>query len=253
MNNNSIYLSFDAEPTWCTLPVSHSRSDWDTYTDDSASLTRTFFDFCLDRDLKPTVFFVGKYAQMNPDLVISAVKNGFNIGSHSMWHEDLSLMDNDTFLNDVLSSKELLEDISGVEVVRFRAPSFSIKSYQIDLLSSVGYVIDSSSTSAIRLHGGDNINSTLMKSYPFEGMTLFGQQLTMLGGGYFRLLPLSLIKMCNIRSLGNMIYLHPHDIQFVDNGFGNMTNNQKFMRGLKIGSTLDKLDFVHHKIDLVGF
>ena len=253
MNNEFIYLSFDAEPTWCTLPVNHLRSDWEIYKDGSADLTKIFFDFCIERGLKPTIFFVGQFAKRNPDLVIDAVKNGFEIGSHSMWHEDLALMDDNTFLSDVSSSKELLEDIAGIEVVRFRAPSFSISNYQIDLLASAGYLIDSSSTNALRLHGGNNVNNSLIKSYSFEGLNIFGKQFTLLGGGYFRILPLNLIRRLNVRKLGNMIYLHPHDLQFIDCKFNNMSRSQKVMRGLRIGSTLHKLDFLNRNVQLVGF
>lgn len=246
-------LTFDAEPFWCTLPVRHARSDWDSYTDKSAIYCEIFFDFCSERGLKPTIFFVGKYAQIHPELVLDAVSRGFSIGSHSMWHEDLSVLDERSFVNDVLASKFTLEDISGTEIIRFRAPSFSIRPWQINILSELGFLIDSSVSRAARLYGGSNSGDFSLLEYDLRGIKVFGNvEMTVLGGGYFRLLPATVLKVLPPDLLGNMIYLHPHDLFFEDEGFNNMGYLQKLMRSIKIGKTLGKLDILHRRVFLEG-
>lgn len=249
----SIYLTFDAEPFWCTLPVRHSRDDWTTYTDHSVKNTDLFLNFCMERGLKPTIFFVGRYAQLNPQLVRRAVELDCRIGSHSMWHDDLNLLSQNEFLEDAKLSKAVLEDISGKEVIRFRAPSFSISHDKINLLQEAGYSIDSSVSTASRLYGGKNTGEICINEFQLTGWKCFGKELTVLGGGYFRLMPTLFLRLARQLDFGNMIYLHPHDISFNDYYFTNMSKTHKFLRRLKFGNTLGKLDTLSQLYNLEGF
>ena len=156
IDKKHIYLTFDAEPFWVNIPEHRDRNSW--ILDPchrSVFWSYKFVEYCEKYNIPATIFIVGRWAEDNKDFVRYVAKsNLFEIGSHSYWHENLREKNDSEFISDVSRSKNVLEDIAGVGVIRFRAPSFSIRSQQFKLLLELGFKIDSSVTQSARIFGG---------------------------------------------------------------------------------------------------
>jgi len=98
-------------------------------------------------DIKSTFFFVGKMAKEYPQIVKMILPDGHEVGSHGWSHEVEDALDRLPFKQQVehlRNSKSVLEDISGKEVVTFRAPSLRINHDTAAALAETGYRVDSS-------------------------------------------------------------------------------------------------------------
>ncbi len=97
--------------------------------------------------IKSTFFFTGYIAKLYPDVVKMIVPYGHEIGSHGMSHKKEDGFDVMSFEKQKLhleESKKLLEDISGQEVVSFRAPALRVNESTATALEETGFLIDSS-------------------------------------------------------------------------------------------------------------
>ena len=252
--HSGIYLTFDIEPFWTAIPVEHSREMWDISDNSTDYWTNKFLDFCIQNNFGSHFFVVGRWAENNHQLIKKIHSSGFSIGSHSYWHEDLSKLNKEDFIADVVRSKKLLEDITGEEVYTFRAPSFSILPDQLTILEDVGYTVDSSTTDAWRLYGGQSSfnDSQKIRLVTFNGMRVAGKNFPVLGGGYMRALPESFFRLSASLSLGNMIYLHPVDLPSQLSNIPYLSIKQNFRKRLRLGSTFKKLTILSKNNEMVS-
>ncbi|RMG44012.1 MAG: hypothetical protein D6719_02515 [Candidatus Dadabacteria bacterium] len=95
--------------------------------------------------IKATFFFIADEAKEFPDIVKEIACRGHEIASHSMTHQLLlNLNDPETVRRELFLSKTLLEEISGTDILGFRAPSWSYSPELIDVLAKAGYLYDAS-------------------------------------------------------------------------------------------------------------
>jgi peptidoglycan-N-acetylglucosamine deacetylase len=97
--------------------------------------------------VRATFFFTGHVARLKPELVKTAQARGHEIGSHGMTHDagqSFDVLPLGTQIRHLQQSKKILEDISGREVVSFRAPAARIGPNLTAALEHAGYRIDSS-------------------------------------------------------------------------------------------------------------
>jgi len=97
--------------------------------------------------IKSTFFFTGYIAKLYPEVVKMIIKNGHEVASHGMSHlkkNGFDIMPLDKQIKHLSESKKLLEDISGSEVISFRAPALRVNSDTAKALDICGYKIDSS-------------------------------------------------------------------------------------------------------------
>jgi polysaccharide deacetylase family protein (PEP-CTERM system associated) len=179
--------------------------------------------------IKATFFILGWLAQRLPNMVREIQKRGHEIASHGFSHLLCDQMADNDFIKDLETSKKLLEDITGIQVDGYRAPSFSISDQALTLIARSGYKYDSSYNSfekhgrygRISLKGHPkkeiaiNWNSTIYE-LPISNMDLLGQVFPWGGGGYFRLLPFTFFRHGIRRILGTtdayLFYMHPWEI-----------------------------------------
>ena len=95
-----------------------------------------------ERGVRGTWFVLGWVAERVPALVQRIAAAGHEIGSHGFRHELIGTLSPDRFRADADRSKKLLEDIVGAEVMGYRAPTFSITDWSIDVLREVGFRYD---------------------------------------------------------------------------------------------------------------
>ena len=176
-----------------------------------------------------TFFTLGWIAERYPGLVRRIVEQGHELASHGYAHQRATDQDNKEFLQDVTRAKGLLEDIGGVAVQGYRAPSFSIGRGNLwaqACLSEAGYRYSSSVYPIRHDHYGMHEAPRFafhpaggggLLELPVTTVRLFNRNLPAGGGGYFRLLPYSVSRWClnRVNTVDRqpcIFYFHPWEI-----------------------------------------
>lgn len=98
-------------------------------------------------NIKSTFFFTGYIAKLYPEIVKMILPYGHEVASHGMSHiksNGFDVMPLEKQIRHLKESKALLEDISGQEVISFRAPALRVNENTVTALEECGYKIDSS-------------------------------------------------------------------------------------------------------------
>jgi polysaccharide deacetylase family protein (PEP-CTERM system associated) len=187
----------------------------------------------LDRhSVRGTFFVLGWLAEHRPEVVLAIAAAGHEVASHGFWHERVTTLDAKAFRTDVRSSKRVLEDVIGREVIGYRAPNFSIVpggEWAFDVLIEEGYRYDSSLFPVRRrgygypnaLRGPHVIRrpSGRLAEFPLATTSFFRYPVPAAGGGYLRHFPLAVIRRAfreaTDRGEATTFYIHPWEI---DNG-----------------------------------
>ncbi|HHT9154056.1 MAG TPA: XrtA system polysaccharide deacetylase [Candidatus Hypogeohydataceae bacterium YC40] len=204
------------------------RSSWKSYPLRVGDNTRKILSILEEFDVKATFFILGWVADAVPELVVEIAKKGHELACHGYDHQLVHKQDWHSFRADVLKARRIIEDIAGVPLLGYRAPSFSINSegcrWALDVLAEEGFVYDSSiyftetenqnrnpSMYEIKTNSSRNIIE-----FPVSTLNLAGKPFIPIGGGYLRLLPVRVIKWAiselNKRSYPAMVYLHPWEL-----------------------------------------
>lgn len=104
-------------------------------------------DIYRRHNIRSTFFFTGHIARLYPDMVRMILQDGHEVGSHSFSHKKEDGLDALPFkaqLYQLQTSKKILEDISGQEVISFRSPALRVGENTARALIESGYRIDSS-------------------------------------------------------------------------------------------------------------
>ena len=174
-----------------------------------------------------TFFTLGWIAERYPALVRRIVAGGHELASHGFGHERVSDLSEADFFNDIHRAKVLLEDIGGMQVQGYRAPSFSIGAgnlWALDTLQRAGYRYSSSIYPIRHDHYGmpdaprfaHQVRENLMEIPPTT-LRIFQRNLPSSGGGYFRLFPYPLsrwmLRRVNRQDRSPAVfYFHPWEI-----------------------------------------
>jgi polysaccharide deacetylase family protein (PEP-CTERM system associated) len=204
------------------------RGQWETLPRRVAINTDKILDIFAEHKVKATFFVLGWVAQRHPELIRLITEQGHELASHGVSHTRVCNLSRAEFVNEIRSSKALLEDIAGVEVKGYRAPSYSIDRntfWALDELRDAGYKYSSSiypikhdlygipdaPRFAFRPVEGDLVE------IPITTIRLGSKNLPCGGGGYFRLFPYWLSRWA-IRHINNVerqacvFYFHPWEI-----------------------------------------
>ncbi|HOH98074.1 MAG TPA: polysaccharide deacetylase family protein [Candidatus Cloacimonadota bacterium] len=104
-------------------------------------------DLYAKHNVKSTFFYTGYMAKLYPEVVKMAVAGGHEVGSHGKSHikeNGFDVMPYDKQVRHLDYSKKLLEDISGQEVISFRAPALRVSPNTASALIETGFHVDSS-------------------------------------------------------------------------------------------------------------
>lgn len=224
-------LSFDVEEHYRIEAA--SRLDIDPalkahYCERLDSSTRWLLEQLDQSNIKATFFVVGQIARDNPALVRDIADAGHEVASHGWDHRRVHRFTPATFREDIRQSKDALEQVTGQAVVGYRAPTFSIvaqTAWAIDVLAEEDMVYDSSVYPVRHDRYGvpdaprfpflaHGVHHSLLE-LPVATLRWLGWNLPVGGGGYFRLLPLSLMERA-LRQIGlhgsppvATLYFHP--------------------------------------------
>lgn len=204
------------------------REDWSQFESRVERSTALILSILNERSIKATFFVLGWVAEHHSQVVKDIANAGHEIGCHGYEHQLIYNQSKEIFREDVRKAKALLEDISGSPVIGYRAPSYSITKrslWALDVLIEEGFEYDSSIFPIRHDRYGipdynrfpNEINrngSGKIKEFPISTIKMFGQNLPVAGGGYFRLLPYwitrkGLAKINRKEHQPFIFYVHP--------------------------------------------
>jgi polysaccharide deacetylase family protein (PEP-CTERM system associated) len=204
-----------------------TRESWDARELRVEANTDRMLEVLARRGVRSTCFILGWVADRCPDLVRRIAAAGHEIASHGYGHDLIYALTPDQFRADVRRSKALLEDLSGKAVRGYRAPSFSITDWSIDVLGEEGFTYDSSSFPTVA-HDRYGKLTGMPSGVPIVEIrpgfrevcvscwNLLGKGVPWGGGGYFRLVPYPIFRhgVRSILAAGSpyVFYIHPWEI-----------------------------------------
>jgi len=223
--------------------------------------------------VRGTFFTLGWVAERHPALVRRIVAAGHELASHGFWHVRADTQSPEDFFEDVLGARKLLEDIGGVAVRGYRAPTFSIgprNPWAWDELSRAGYAY-SSSVYPVRhdLYGAPDAPRFPYRPRPADGLweipmttvRVAGRNLPCSGGGFFRLLPYSLFRRGLRRfeaqeAASGLFYIHPWEIDPGQPVVRQASRRSRFRHRINLHATEGRLrrllgDFRWDRVDRV--
>ena len=123
------------------------REAWDSAESRVEFSTGRVLDLFATHGVKGTFFVLGWIAERHPELVRRIVREGHELASHGYDHTRVHKFAPAQFREDVVRTRKLLEDIGGVAVRGYRAPSYSINGrnlWALDVLQETGHAYSSS-------------------------------------------------------------------------------------------------------------
>ena len=84
--------------------------------------TEQLLDGLKERGVKATFFVTGEHAQLHPDVIKRMSEEGHTIGNHTYSHMQLKSTNRKAYKEELLRTSEILEEITGEEVVYVRPP-----------------------------------------------------------------------------------------------------------------------------------
>ncbi|MBI2826660.1 MAG: DUF3473 domain-containing protein [Planctomycetia bacterium] len=206
------------------------RESWPEYESRVVANTHKLLRLLDKHGVAATFFVLGWVAERYPQLVRDLHASGHEIGSHSYWHRLIYELAPDEFRQDLVRSRDGLEQIIGERVTAYRAPSFSItkaSQWALDILVEEGFTSDSSiypvhhdrygiPDARPDIHKIETPSGDLWE-FPACVLRVAGMNVPVSGGGYFRLYPLALtiraLKAVNNRLRRPFVfYVHPWEI-----------------------------------------
>lgn len=205
-----------------------SRDNWKNFTGRVEANTDRILQLFDDYNVTSTFFTLGWVAHHYPALVRRIVDQGHDLASHGWDHRRVTSLSRNEFSLDVSKSKSVLEDVSGVEITGYRAPSYSFTTetqWAHAVLLEHGYRY-SSSIAPIKhdlygipdaprfSHGRENDR---LIELPITTTRILAKNYPCGGGGWFRLYPYNLSRWAidRVNQQDNepaIFYFHPWEL-----------------------------------------
>ena len=223
-------LSFDVEEHFQVSAFwsETRRQQWDKYESRVENNTRKLVELLSQHDTKATFFVLGWVAERYPGLVKMLAAQGHEIASHGYGHELVTTQSPEQFRQDVRKAKYILEDLTGSSIHGYRAPSFSITTesqWALSIIVEEGYRYDSSMYDRFQRCENARAGNGIVQMDTDAGriweispstLNVWGFQVPVAGGGYFRLFPYAASKtfLQKLEKQGTnlVMYLHPWEI-----------------------------------------
>lgn len=234
--------------------------------------TDTLLRLFDEKGIKATFFVLGWVAERSPSLIRRIVSEGHEVASHGHDHSLLNEKDQSGLRKDISRSKALLEDIIGMRVLGYRAPSFTISNTLLMTLKELGFLYDSS-LNDFGLHGrygrldlegfkrveekGGFYKLDGILEIPVTNLRLGQRQvIPWAGGGYFRLIPGWIFNQGIrqiLRKKGHYVfYCHPWEFDPSQPRIRELRWDRRFRHYVGIKRTLTKLERLLDNLHSMG-
>jgi len=250
-------LTFDIEEWFHILDNSSTKGsvEWQEFPSRIHENSERILTLLEKYNQKATFFCLGWIALKYPEVIKSIAKAGHEIGCHSKMHQLVYEQNPSEFKEDTKSAIFILEDLIGEKIISYRAPGFSITkktNWAFEILIELGIERDSSIFPAIRSHGGYSsfsnakpvlleTNGMTLKEFPINTISLLGCPFVYSGGGFFRIIPYSILNQLIKRNTYVMTYFHPRDFDPAQPMIPGLSLLRKFKSYVGLKSTFSKL------------
>lgn len=223
-------FTVDVEDWFHTMDFNFHPDTWENYDDRIDYGINLILDFLDKHSIKATFYTLGCVARKQPELIKRISSKGHEIGSHGNFHRMITTQDRDEFRRDILSSKQILEEVTGKEINLYRSSSWSVVPetlWALEILDEEGFICDSSiQPFRTPLSGFKNaprkpfypiINGRKLKllEFPSSVLPFYKACFPFCGGLYLRVFPVAFIKFALEvvnRETHGMIYTHPWEL-----------------------------------------
>jgi len=223
-------MSVDVEDYYHAWAITSriGKAGWQPLPSRVGDSTRRLLDLFDRREIKATFFTLGWVAERHPELVRDIVARGHELASHGYGHDKVHDLTPATFLEDTQRTRLMLEDLGGVAVRGYRAPSFSINRgcwWAYDVLAEAGYHYSSSLHPIRHDHYGMpeapltpfRPDGGAVVEIPVAVVNWRGRRVSCAGGGHFRIYPYRWSRWCFAQLQADddrtgVFYLHPWEV-----------------------------------------
>jgi polysaccharide deacetylase family protein (PEP-CTERM system associated) len=268
-------ISVDVEDYYQVEAFSNviNRESWKDYPTRVAGNNEKILALFDDLGVKGTFFILGCVAEKDPGIVREIYQQGHEVACHGYSHQMILKQDRKTFTEETVKAKELLENISGEKVLGYRAATYSITKknlWALEVLIDAGFEYDSSIFPIKHDRYGIpdfarepcevTVGNKSIREFPISTVRVFGMNLPVAGGGYFRLYPYALSKWglsrVNSDGLPFVFYLHPWEVDPDQPRISGISASTRFRHYVNLEKTSEKLrmllkDFEVDRIDKV--
>lgn len=202
------------------------RDAWDSQESRVVANTERILALFLQAGVRATFFTLGWVAERHPGLVRRIVMAGHELASHGYGHQPVSTLDPEAFREDIRRARHILQDIAGVAITGYRAPTFSISRKSTPwahrILAEEGYRYSSSVFPGRHAARGDSVAG--VEPWWADGvleipMTVLQSplgNLPLAGGGWFRVTPYvafrAALRRVNATGRRGVFYAHPWEM-----------------------------------------
>jgi len=200
-------LTVDVEDYFQVSAFEHSihRSDWDNLEHRIAQNMSKVLQLFADQEIKATFFMLSWIAERYPSMVNDIICQGHELASHGHGHQRVTDLTREEFRQDIVRAKSTLEDLGGVPVRGYRAPSYSIGEsniWALEILAEAGYEYSSSIYPVKHDHYGFpkaprfvfRDTKTGIIEVPITTVKFMNKTLPAGGGGFFRFYPYAISR-----------------------------------------------------------
>lgn len=248
------------------------KEDWDSFPSRIEQSVDAALELFGAAGVRATFFTLGWIAERHPAMIRRIVDAGHELGSHGYAHDKVTDLTRETFREDIVRAKSILENISGQPVLGYRAPSFSIGEsnlWALDLLQEAGYRYSSSIYPIAHDHYGMPRASRFpfrresggILEVPMSTARVYGRNFPCAGGGYFRLIPYRYFRWA-VRRLNEaegrpaIFYYHPWELdpdQPRIQGISTMSRFRHYVNLSRMAGRLERLlsDFRWGRMDQI--
>lgn len=234
-----------------------SRKDWDNFPCRVSDNTHRVLDLFSRYDTKATFFTLAWVAERFPELIKRIVDEGHELASHGYDHRRITDLTPAQFREDLIKSTDILEQVGGVKLKGYRAPSYSIMEHNLwahEILAECGFVYSSSVYPVKHDHYGIpdaprfryQTENRSLTEFPISTVRKFGKNIPGGGGGFFRLYPYLLSKWA-IDTINEqdkeaaIFYFHPWEIDPRQPHQNNLSLKTEFRHYLNLGRMESRL------------
>ena len=263
------FLSVDVEDWFQVdnLKQAITRDSWDGNVSRVERNVDVILGLLDEYDSTATFFVLGWIADRFPQVVKKIHQQGHEIACHGYNHDLVYSLTPESFRQDVIKTKNILEDSIGEKIIGYRAPNFSITDWAIDVLISLGFKYDSSLFLTIAHNRYGKLKDYKVSNHSiFElkknfyqvmlsNVDIAGIKLPWSGGFYFRFIPYQIFKRGIDKILNDkgiyIFYIHPWEFDPKQPRVKKIDYQYKFRHYTNLKKTESK--FVHLLTDYKFF
>jgi len=241
------------------------RAEWDRMPSRVVANTRRILALLAEHGTRATFFVLGWVAERHPELVRDILAGGHELGTHGHAHHLVYRQTPAEFAADLETSLAALRRAAGGAdgVLGYRAPAFSLTDdtrWALGIVRDHGLRYDSSilpvTPRQAALRGGKRYGMTAASRFatrvpegvweiPPSTVRVGGRNLAVVGGGWFRILPLWLtrraIRRINAEGQPAVLYLHPWEMDPEEPAVAGAPALARFRHRVNVGRTEGRL------------